>query len=72
MAESGSESPRVPTEQELRDALNRIKVSDVLVETMQGLASLGYHKLAPDSRDLERRVQRLQRLDREPRLLEVA
>ena len=47
------EAQRGPTEQELRDALNRIKVSDVLIETMQGLASLGYHKLAPDSRDLE-------------------
>ncbi len=43
----------MPTEQELRDALNRIRVSDVLVETMQGLASLGYHKLSPDSRDPE-------------------
>jgi hypothetical protein len=43
----------VPTEQELRDALEKIKVSDVLVETMQGLASLGYHRLNAETRDLE-------------------
>jgi hypothetical protein len=43
----------VPTEQELKEALAKIKVSDVLVETMQGLASLGYHRLNPETRDLE-------------------
>jgi hypothetical protein len=43
----------VPTEQELREALEKIKVSDVLVETMQGLASLGYHRLNVETRDLE-------------------
>jgi hypothetical protein len=43
----------VPTEQELKEALAKIKVSDVLVETMQGLASLGYHRLNAETRDLE-------------------
>ena len=43
----------VPTEQELREALAKIKVSDVLVETMQGLASLGYHRLNAETRDLD-------------------
>ena len=46
-------SSDVPTEQELRDALEKIKVSDVLVETMQGLASLGYHRLNAETRDLQ-------------------
>ena len=46
-------SEGVPTEQELREALEKIKVSDVLVETMQGLASLGYHRLNAETRDLE-------------------
>jgi len=46
-------SEGVPTEQELREALAKIKVSDVLFETMQGLASLGYHRLDPETRDLE-------------------
>ncbi|MDX6483016.1 MAG: hypothetical protein QOF50_2165 [Gaiellaceae bacterium] len=43
----------LPTEQDLREALEKIKVSDVLVETMQGLASLGYHRLNAETRDLE-------------------
>lgn len=43
----------MPGEEELRDALAKIKVSDVLVETMQGLASLGYHRLDAETRDLE-------------------
>ena len=43
----------VPTEEQLREALARIKVADVLVETMQGLASLGYHRLNAETRDLE-------------------
>ncbi len=42
-----------PTEDELRQALDRLKVPDLLVETMQGLASLGYHKLIKETRDLE-------------------
>jgi hypothetical protein len=48
MSEAG-----IPTEQELKEALAKIKVSEVLVETMQGLASLGYHRLNTDTRDLE-------------------
>ena len=43
----------VPTEEQLREALAKIKVADVLVETMQGLASLGYHRLNAETRDLE-------------------
>jgi hypothetical protein len=49
----GQPTGGVPTEQELREALAKIKVSDVLVETMQGLASLGYHRLDTETRDLE-------------------
>jgi hypothetical protein len=49
----GRPTEGVPTEQELRAALEKIKVSDVLVETMQGLASLGYHRLNAETRDLE-------------------
>lgn len=43
----------VPTEDQLKEALAKIKVADVLVETMQGLASLGYHRLNAETRDLE-------------------
>ena len=48
---------RQPTEQEiaeqLREELKRMKVSDLLVQTLYTVSSLGYHKLAPESRDLE-------------------
>ena len=48
---------RQPTEQELaeqlREELKRMKVSDLLVQTLYTVSSLGYHKLSPDSRDLE-------------------
>jgi ribosomal protein L12E/L44/L45/RPP1/RPP2 len=51
------EQPRQPTEQEiadqLREELKRMKVSDLLVQTLYTVSSLGYHKLAPESRDLD-------------------
>jgi hypothetical protein len=51
------QTPRQPTEQELADQLRaelqRMKVSDLLVQTLYTVSSLGYHKLAPESRDLE-------------------
>jgi hypothetical protein len=53
----GEERAREPTEQELaeqlREELKRMKVSDLLVQTLYTVSSLGYHKLSPDSRDLE-------------------
>ena len=52
-----SEERREPTEQEvaeqLREELKRMKVSDLLVQTLYTVSSLGYHKLAAESRDLE-------------------
>ena len=55
--DEGQEQPRQPTEQELaeqlREELKRMKVSDLLVQTLYTVSSLGYHKLSPDSRDLE-------------------
>ena len=51
------EPPRgEPSEQELadryREELRRLKVSDLVVQTLYTISSLGYHKLAPDGRDL--------------------
>ena len=47
MAES-----ELPTEEELRDALGRVAVTDVLVNALSATASLGFHRLSPESRDL--------------------
>ncbi len=41
------------TEQELADALRQLKVSDLLVQTLSTVASLAYHRLAEEHRDLE-------------------
>ena len=41
------------TEQELVDALRRLKVSDLLVQTLSTVSSLAYHRLAEEHRDLE-------------------
>jgi hypothetical protein len=48
-----AEEQRLPTEEELRDAVRQVKVSDVLQQTVVTVSSLGYAKLAPDTRDLE-------------------
>ncbi len=55
MAEQPSEQE--PSEQELREQieaeLKKLKVSDVLVQALVTVSSLGYQRLAPETRDLE-------------------
>jgi len=50
------ERTREPTEHELaeqfREELKRIKVVDLLVQTLYTASSLGYHKLGAETRDL--------------------
>jgi hypothetical protein len=50
------EPERQPTDQELadqfREELKRIKVVDLLVQTLYTVSSLGYHKLGAETRDL--------------------
>ena len=36
----------------LEEELKRVRISDVLVQTLYTLSSLGYHKLGPEHRDL--------------------
>ena len=47
MAES-----ELPTEEELRDALDRIAVADVLLQALSATASLGFRRVSPEARDL--------------------
>ena len=46
-----------PSEQELaaelREQLRQLKISDLLLQTLSTVSSLGYQRLAPESRDLE-------------------
>jgi len=41
------------SEQELLDALQQLRVSDLLVQTLSTVASLAFHRLAEEHRDLE-------------------
>ena len=41
------------TEQDLLDALSRLQVADLLVQTLSTVSSLAYHRLAEEHRDLE-------------------
>ena len=41
------------TEAELLDALRRLQVSDLLVQTLSTVSSLAYHRLGEEERDLD-------------------
>ena len=42
----------IPSEEELREALGRVGVADVLVNALSATASLGFHRLSGEARDL--------------------
>lgn len=42
----------VPTEEELRAALGRISVADLLLDALSGSASLAFHRVSAEARDL--------------------
>ena len=42
-----------PTEDELRDALNKVGVQDILVNALSAAASIGFHRVSVEARDLE-------------------
>jgi hypothetical protein len=48
-----AEEPRPPSEDELREALDRVGVSDILVNALSAAASIGFHRLSADARDLD-------------------
>lgn len=42
----------VPTEEELREALDRVGVAEVLLQAITATASLGFRRVSPETRDL--------------------
>ena len=48
-----AEEPPLPSEEELRDALDRVGVSDILVNALSAAASIGFHRVAVEARDLD-------------------
>jgi hypothetical protein len=50
--EEGAPASEAEFAARLEEELKRVKISDVLVQTLYTLSSLGYHKLGPEYRDL--------------------
>ena len=48
-----ADEPQVPTEEELREALDKIGVADILLNALSAVASIGFRRLSPEARDLE-------------------
>ena len=48
-----ADEPQLPTEDELRDALNKVGVQDILVNALSAAASIGFHRVSVEARDLE-------------------
>jgi hypothetical protein len=48
-----ADEPRLPSEEELREALDRVAVADVLLNALSAVASIGFHRLSPEARDLD-------------------
>lgn len=51
--EAGPEqSERIPGDEELLEALDRVAVADVLVQALAASASIGFRRVSPEARDL--------------------
>ena len=48
-----ADEPGLPSEEELREALDRVAVSDVLLNALSAVASIGFHRVSAEARDLE-------------------
>jgi hypothetical protein len=46
------EEAELPTEEELREALDRVSVADVLLQALTATASLGFRRVSAEARDL--------------------
>jgi len=48
-----ADDPQLPSEEELREALDKVGVADLLVNALSAAASIGFHRVSSESRDLE-------------------
>jgi hypothetical protein len=44
---------QVPSEEELREALDKIVVADILVNALTAAVSIGFRRVSPEARDLD-------------------
>jgi len=43
----------LPSEEELREALDRVGVADILLQALSAMASLGFRRVSAEARDLQ-------------------
>ncbi len=48
-----ADEERAASEEELREALDRVGVADILVNALSATASIGFRRVSPEARDLE-------------------
>ncbi|HEU5490177.1 MAG TPA: hypothetical protein VFU84_05230 [Gaiellaceae bacterium] len=48
-----AEETQLPSEEELREALGKVGVADILANSLSAAASIGFHRLSAEARDLE-------------------
>ena len=48
-----ADEPQLPTEDELREALDKVGVADILLNALSAVASIGFRRVSPEARDLE-------------------
>ena len=48
-----ADEPQVPTEEELREALDKVGVADILLNALSAVASIGFRRVSAEARDLE-------------------
>jgi hypothetical protein len=48
-----AEEPELPTEEQLREALAKVGVADILLNALSAAASIGFHRVSPEVRDLD-------------------
>ncbi len=44
---------QLPSEEELREALDKVGVADILLNALAAVASIGFRRVSPEARDLE-------------------
>ena len=48
-----AEEPQLPTDEELREALDKVGVSDILLNALSAVASIGFRRVSSEARDLD-------------------
>ncbi len=48
-----AEESQLPTEDELREALDKVGVADILLNALSAVASIGFRRVSSEARDLE-------------------